>query len=40
MQYIFKNIEEYNLGKKRKILMFFDDMMVALINKKTKSNSN
>ena len=34
MQYIFKNMEEYNLGKKRKILMFFDDLIAAIINKK------
>ena len=34
MQYIFKNMEEYNLGKKRKILMFFEDMIAAIINKK------
>ena len=27
MQNVYKNIEEYNLGKKRKVLIFFDDMI-------------
>ena len=41
MQNVYKNIEEYNLGKKGKVLIVFDDMIVDVIsNKKTKSNSN
>ena len=28
MQDIYKNTDEYNLGKKRKILIVFDDMIV------------
>ena len=27
MQDVYKNIEEYNLGKKHKILIVFDDMI-------------
>ena len=34
MQDVFKNIEEYNLGKKRKILIVFDDMIADKINYK------
>ena len=34
MQDVYKNIEEYNLGKKRKILMVFDDMIAVMINNK------
>ena len=30
----YKNIEEYNLGKKRKVLMVFDDMIADMINNK------
>ena len=37
MQDIYKNIEEYNLGQKRKMLVVFDDM---INNIKTKFNSN
>ena len=33
MQDIYKNIEKYNIGKKRKILIVFDDMIVDMINK-------
>ena len=44
MQDVYKNIEEYNLGKKRKVLIVFDDMITDMINKlkneKTKSSSN
>ena len=37
LQDVYKNIEEYNLGKKRKVLIDFDDMIVDMINnKKTK----
>ena len=35
MQDICNNIEEYNLGKKRKVLVAFDDMIAdVIINKK------
>ena len=34
MQDVYKNIEEYNIGKKRKILIVFDDMIVDMINNK------
>ena len=41
MQDVYKNIEEYNPGKKRKVLILFDDMIAYMIsNKKNKSNSN
>ena len=41
MQDVYKNIEEYNPGKKCKVLIVFDDMIADRINnKKTKSNSN
>ena len=29
-----KNIEEYNLGKKRKVLVVFDNMIADMINNK------
>ena len=32
MQDIYKNIEEYNLGKKCKILIVFDDMIADMVN--------
>ena len=32
MQDVYKNIEQYNIGKKRKILTVFDDMIVDMIN--------
>ena len=38
MQDVYKNIEEYNLGKKHKILIVFDDMIADMINNK-KLNS-
>ena len=34
MQNIYKNIEEYNLGKKRNLLIVFDDMIANMINNK------
>ena len=34
MQNFYQNIEEYNTGKKRKILIFFDDMIAGMINNK------
>ena len=33
MQDVYKNIEEYNIGKKRKILIAFDDIIADMINK-------
>ena len=38
MQDVYKNIEEYNIGKKLKILIVFDDMIADMINNK-KLNS-
>ena len=40
MKRVYKNIEEYNPGKKRKVLIVFDEMIADMINKKIKSNSN
>ena len=34
MQDVYKNIEDYNPGKKRKMLMVFDDMIADMINNK------
>ena len=34
MQYVHKNTDEYNLGKKRKILIVFDDIIADIINDK------
>ena len=34
MQDVYENVEEYNLGKKRKVLMVFDDMIADMINNK------
>ena len=34
MQDVYKNIEEYNLGKKRKISIAFDEMIASKINNK------
>ena len=34
MQDAYKNIEEYNLGKRRKVLIVFDDMIADMINNK------
>ena len=34
MQVVYKNIEKYNLGKKRKISIVFDDMIADMINNK------
>ena len=34
MQDVYKNIEKYNLGKKRKVLIVFDDMIADMINDK------
>ena len=38
MQNVYKNIEDYNPGKKRKILIVFDDMIADMINNKSNSN--
>ena len=32
MQVVYKNVQKYNIGKKRKILIVFDDMIVDVIN--------
>ena len=37
MQDVYKNIKEYNLRKKRKVIIDFDDMIADTINNK-KSN--
>ena len=34
MQDVYKNIEDYNPGRKRKILIVFDDMIDDVINSK------
>ena len=34
MEHVYKNIENYNPGKKRKILIVFDDMIADMINNK------
>ena len=34
MQDVYKNIEDYNPNKKRKVLIVFDDMIADIINKK------
>ena len=40
MQDIYKNIDEYNPGKKRKILTDFDDIIAGMINNKKLFNSD
>ena len=35
MQDLYKNSKEYNLGKKRKVLRNFDDMIADMVNNKT-----
>ena len=34
MQDVYKNIDEYNIDKERKILMVFDDVVANMINNK------
>ena len=34
MQDVYKNIEDYNPGNKRKIIIVFDDMIADMINNK------
>ena len=36
MQDVYKNIEEYNVDKERKILIVFDDVIADMINKKNQ----
>ena len=38
MQNVYKNIEDYNPGKKRKTLVEFDDMIADMINNSKKIN--
>ena len=41
IQDVYKNTEDYNPGKKRKVLIIFDNMIADMINnKKRRSNSN
>ena len=41
MHDVYKNIEDYNTGKKRKVLIVFDDMIADMINnEKNRFNSN
>ena len=41
MQIIYKNTEEYNTDKERKILIVFNDMTTDMINnEKAKFNNN
>ena len=37
MQDVYKNIEEHNVDKERKILIVFDDLIADMINKKLNS---
>ena len=37
MKDVYKNIEEYNLGKKLKVLLVFDDIMANIINNKRRN---
>ena len=37
IQDVYKNIEDYNPGKKRKTLIVFDDMIADMINNKKLS---
>ena len=37
MQDVYKNIEDYNPGEKRKILIVFDDMIADMINNKKRN---
>ena len=38
MQDVYKNIDEYNTDKERKILIVFDDMIVDMINNKNPNS--
>ena len=37
MEDVYENIEEYSLGKKRKVLKFFGDMISDMINNRKRS---
>ena len=37
MQDVYKNIDEYNPDKERKILIVFHDLIAAMINNKKKN---
>ena len=39
MQDVYKNIDEYNPDKERKILIVFHDLIAAMINNKKKTQS-
>ena len=38
MYYNYKNIEEYNLNKRRKILIVFDDMIADILSNKNANH--
>ena len=40
MQDVYKNINEYNPGKKHKILIVFDDTITDMINNKRVNSTN
>ena len=40
MQDVYKNIEDHNPGKERKILIVFDDMIADMINNKKLNSIN
>ena len=40
MQDVYKNIDEYNPDKERKILIVFHDLIAAMINNKKKKKHN
>ena len=40
MQDVYKNLEEYNPGKKGKMLIVFDDMIADMISSKKQFNIN
>ena len=37
MQEVYRNFHEYNPGKKRKVLIVFDDMIADMINNKKRT---
>ena len=39
MQDVYKNIDEYNTDKERKILVVFDDIIAEIINNKTLNST-
>ena len=40
MQDVYKEIQNYNLNKKRKVLIVFDDMIADMINNKKTEAEN